>query len=49
MGPGGNIAKSTQAQVQTTLSGGKGRNALGQTGAVLEKINPEQQQTSRCH
>jgi hypothetical protein len=43
MGPGGNIAKSTQAQVQTTLSAGKGRNALGQTGAVLDKINPEQQ------
>ena len=43
MGPGGNIAKSTQAQVQTTLSAGKGRNALGQTGAVLDKITPEQQ------
>jgi hypothetical protein len=43
MGPGGNIAKNTQAQVQTTLSAGKGRNALGQTGDVLEKITPEQQ------
>ena len=43
MGPGGNMAKNTQAQVQKTLSAGKGRNALGQTGDVLEKINPEQQ------
>jgi len=43
MGPGGNMAKNTQAQVQTTLSAGKGRNTLGQTGDVLEKITPEQQ------
>ena len=43
MGPGGNIAKNTQAQVQTTLSKGLGTNASGQTGAVLDKINPEQQ------
>ena len=43
MGPGGNIAKNTQAQVQTTLSKGLGTNASGQTGDVLEKITPEQQ------
>jgi len=44
MGPGGNIAKNTQAQVQTTLSKGLGTNASGETGtAVLEKITPEQQ------
>jgi len=43
MDPGGNIAKNTQAQVQTTLSKGLGTNASGQTGAVLDKINPEQQ------
>ena len=43
MGPGGNIAKNTQVQVQTTLSKGLGTNASGQTGDVLEKITPEQQ------
>ena len=43
MGPGGNMAKNTQAQVQTTLSKGLGTNASGQTGDVLEKITPEQQ------
>ena len=46
MGPGGNIAKNTQAQVQTTLSKGLGTNASGQTGAVLDKITPEQQKNA---
>ena len=46
MGPGGNIAKNTQAQVQTTLSKGLGTNASGQTGDVLEKITPEQQKNA---
>ena len=43
MSPGGNMAKNTQIQTQQTLTKGLGRNSLGQNGAVLDKINPEQQ------
>ena len=43
MGPGGNLTKNTQIQTQQTLAKGLGTNASGQTGAVLDKINPEQQ------
>ena len=43
LSPGGNLTKNTQIQTQQTLAKGLGRNSLGQTGAVLDKINPEQQ------
>ena len=43
LSPGGNLTKNTQIQTQQTLAKGLGTNASGQTGAVLDKINPEQQ------
>ena len=43
LSPGGNLTKNTQIQTQQTLAKGLGRNSLGQNGAVLDKINPEQQ------
>ncbi len=43
LSPGGNLTKNTQIQTQQTLAKGLGTNASGETGAVLDKINPEQQ------
>jgi hypothetical protein len=40
---GGNLTKNTQIQTQKTLAKGLGTNASGETGTVLDKINPEQQ------